>query len=150
MAAPNRLVSTPFISDDPGNNPGGIYLDGGAISSNGVGSMNVVSLGLAQSTAAAQAVATGTAAILIPANTSVVRVSAAASTTGATLPVGTRIGQMLAIIVTSAVANTITFAAAGTSFVAGGAAISLAGLSSHMFIWDNVGLLWYQVGPVAN
>jgi hypothetical protein len=102
------------------------------------------------SQAAPQAVATGTAIILIPAQTSVVRISAAAATTGASLPQGTVQGQMLMIIITTAAANTVTFAAAGTSFVAGGATVSLAGLASHWFIWDSVGLLWYQVGPATN
>jgi hypothetical protein len=102
------------------------------------------------SNATPQAVATGTAVILIPAGTDLVRISAAAATTGATLPLGTVQGQTLTIIITTAAANTVTFAAAGTSFVAGGAAVSLAGLAAHTFKWDIVGQLWYQVGPLAN
>lgn len=105
------------------------------------------------SAATAQAVATGTAVILIPAGASVVRISAAAATTGATLPVGTSaspFNQFLCIIITTAIANTVTFAAAGTSNVAGGASVSLAGLAAHWFTWDPVGALWYQVGPATN
>lgn len=97
-----------------------------------------------------QAVATGTAVILIPAGTSVVRISAAAATTGASLPLGTINGQMLTLIITTAIANTVTFAASGTSNVAGGTSVSLAGLASHLFVWDSVGALWYQVGPATN
>lgn len=104
----------------------------------------------AMSQAAAQAVSTGAAAILIPAGFSVVRVSAAAATTGASLPLGTLNGQILILIVTSAAANTITMAAAGTSNVAGGTTVVLAGLEAHTFVWDAVGALWYVVGPVAN
>lgn len=102
------------------------------------------------SQATAQAVATGNAAILIPANTWYVRITAAAATTGATLPVGTYNGQLLIISISTAAANTVTFAAAGTSNVAGGVTVSLAGLNAHFFVWDNVGLLWYQVGPATN
>ena len=111
---------------------------------------NVATLSLNQSSAAAQAVATGTAAILIPQGQSVVRISAAAATTGASLPQGSYTGQVLIIVITTAAANTVTFAAAGTSFVAGGAAVSMAGLAAHAFVWDATGSLWYQCGPLAN
>lgn len=97
-----------------------------------------------------QAIATGTAAILIPAGSSVVRLTAAAAATGAALPLGTQNGQILWLVITTAAANTITFAASGTSNVAGGAAVSLAGLAAHCFVWDAVGALWYQVGPLTN
>jgi len=110
----------------------------------------LTTLGLQMSNATAQAVATGTAIILIPAGASVVRLSAGAATTGATLPLGTVQGQILCLLITTAAANTVTFAAAGTSFVAGGASVSLAGLAAHWFVWDIVGQLWYQVGPLTN
>lgn len=103
-----------------------------------------------QNLATPQAVATGTAVILIPAGFSVIRISAAAATTGASLPLGTLNGQLLLIVITTAIANTVTFAAAGTSNVAGGASVSLAGLASHLFVWDVVSALWYQVGPATN
>lgn len=104
------------------------------------------------SLATAQAVATGTAAILIPANTSFVRITAAAATTGASLPAGAYNGQILIIAVETAAANTVTFAAVATSNVAGGTTDSMAGLHAHMFIWDAVASTpaWYMVGPVAN
>lgn len=98
----------------------------------------------------AQAVATGTAAILIPANTSYVRITAAAATTGATLPVGTYHGQLLVVDISTAAANTVTFAAVATSHVAGGAAVSMAGLAAHMFIWNSIIPAWQQIGPLAN
>lgn len=102
------------------------------------------------SLATAQAVATGSAAILIPSGTSYVRITAAAATTGASLPVGSYNGQLLIISISTAAANTVTFAAAGTSNVAGGTGVSLAGLAAHLFVWDGVGSLWYQVGPLTN
>lgn len=107
---------------------------------------------LSGSLATAQAVATGSATILIPANTSFVHLTAAAATTGATLPAGTYHGQMLVIALETAAANTVTFAAVGTSNVAGGTTDSIAGLHAHVFFWDAVASTpaWYMVGPVAN
>lgn len=109
-------------------------------------------LSAAEPLTAPQAVSTGSAVIAVAPGFSVMRVSAAAATTGASLPAPTnpQFSQFLAVIVTSAAANTITFAAQGTSLVAGGAAVSLAGLAAHLFIWDCVGQLWYQVGPLTN
>lgn len=98
----------------------------------------------------AQAVATGTAVILIPAGCSAIKLTAAAATTGASLPLGSFDGQLLFVTITTAAANTVTFAAVNTSNVAGGAAVSLAGLASHLFRWDAVAAAWYQVGPLAN
>ena len=98
----------------------------------------------------AQAVSTGSAVINVPANSNRVKLTAGAATTGASLPVGAYDGQLLFIIITTAAANTVTFAAAGTSNVAGGVATSLAGLAAHLFIWDAAAALWFQVGPLAN
>lgn len=97
-----------------------------------------------------QAVATGTAVILVPSGASAVKLTAAAATTGASLPAGLYDGQILFITITTAAANTVTFAAAGTSLVAGGAAVSMAGLATHMFRYDSAAALWFQVGPLAN
>lgn len=98
----------------------------------------------------AQAVSTGSAVIAVPANSSHIKLTAGAATTGASLPVGAFDGQLLFITITTAAANTVTFAAAGTSNVAGGVATSMAGLATHLFRWDAVAALWYQVGPLAN
>ncbi len=97
-----------------------------------------------------QAVATGTATILVPAGTAHVKLTAAAATTGATLPVGSFDGQLLWITINTAAANTVTFAAKATSNVAGGASTSLAGLATHLLRWDATDALWYQVGPLTN
>jgi hypothetical protein len=99
---------------------------------------------------ATQAVATGSAAIALKPGDSAIKLSAAAATTGASLPPGSFDGQILFITVVSAAANTITFAAAGTSNVAGGTTVSLAGLATHLFRWDAGAALWYQVGPATN
>lgn len=107
-------------------------------------------LSLNEGTATPQAVATGTAAILLPPGQPIVRITAAAATTGASLPLGAFNGQIIIIELSTAAANTVTFAAAGTSNVAGGAAVSMAGLAAHMFMWDATLLLWFQIGPLAN
>lgn len=111
-------------------------------------------LSLQETLGTPQAVATGSAAILIPSvngnPVSVVRISAAAATTGASLPAGTLQGQILVLIITTAAANTVTMAASGTSNVAAGTTAVLAGLEAHMFVWDTITALWYIVGPAAN
>ena len=135
-------MALPFIANaSRSSTPGDVAVGGNSYLS---------TLFLEGSLATAQAVATGTAAILIPGGTSYVRITAAAATTGATLPSGTHNGQLLIISISTAAANTVTFAAAGTSKVAGGTTVSLAGLAAHMFVWDGVGSLWYQVGPATN
>jgi len=113
-----------------------------------VGSLSVANSPTAPQTA--QAVATGTAAISVPPNCSSIKLTAAAATTGASLPAGMYDGQLLFITITTAAANTVTFAASGTSNVAGGTAASLAGLSTHILRWDAAAALWFQVGPLAN
>ena len=97
-----------------------------------------------------QALATGTAGILVPPGSSHVKLTAAAAVIGATLPVGSFDGQLLFLTINTAAANTVTFAAKATSYVAGGAATSLAGLATHLFRWDATDALWYQVGPLTN
>lgn len=78
-----------------------------------------------------------------------VRVSAAGAITGMIMAPGVKAGQLCCIIVESAAANTLTFAAAGTSNVAGGATAVWAGLNAHLCIWDATTALWYQIGPVS-
>ena len=107
-------------------------------------------LSLVEGTATPQAVATGSAVIVLPPGQPIVRLTAAAATTGASLPLGSFNGQIIIIEISTAAANTVTFAAAGTSNVAGGAAVSMAGLAAHMFMWDATLLLWFQIGPLAN
>jgi hypothetical protein len=100
----------------------------------------------------AQAVATGTAVIAVKPGDVEVILTAAAATTGASLPAGSYHGQLLFITISTAAANTVTFAAVGTSNVAGGAGVSLAGLATHLLRWNALVATpaWYQVGPLAN
>lgn len=96
-----------------------------------------------------QTLATGNT-ITVAANQSSVRVTAAGAVTGIILGAGTLAGQMLSVIHEGAAANTLTMAASGTSNVAAGATCVLSGLAAHIFIWDAVTALWYQVGPATN
>ena len=56
MTQPTMMVTAPFISTDPSNNPGGIWLDNGSITSNGSG---LVTLGSKLSTASGVTVTAG-------------------------------------------------------------------------------------------
>ena len=130
----NRLTGTTQITNDPNGNAGILKLD---------------TLALTTGVVTGQAIATGNT-IVIPANQSVVRLTAGAAATGVIMPAGTTNGQIVILQISTAAANTITFAAAGTSNVAGGAGVSLAGLAAHALVWDATSELWYQVGPLAN
>src|SRR5260221_4588901 len=141
----NDLQLAPFATPD-----GGFFADAGNIFSDGAGNFQCGTWSVAQSTAAAVAIATGNTVALLP-NSGVVRLAPAAAVTGIIMPLGPATRNMfLVIVVTTAAANTVTFAAMGTSFVAGGAAVSLAGLAAHLLYWDSVAQLWYQCGPLAN
>jgi len=96
-----------------------------------------------------QAIATS-GAIAVPPGANNVKLTAAAAATGVTMPQGSFDGQLLWITINTAAANTVTFAAKASSYVAGGAATSLAGLATHLFRWDATDALWYQVGPLTN
>lgn len=113
--------------------------------------LSVGSFGLAptQATGTVQTLAS-TNTVSVGQNQSVVRVTAAGAVTGIILTAGTQAGQMLCIIHEGSAANTLTMAASGTSNVAGGTTVSLAGLAAHLFFWDSITSLWYQVGPATN
>lgn len=76
----------------------------------------------------------------------VTRVAPAAAVVGIVLQPGSRPGQRCVVINESPVANTITFAAAGTSTVADGASDQIAGNTAREFVWNNVTGLWYRKG----
>ena len=85
-----------------------------------------------------------------PAGQGLVRVKAASAVTGIIIAPGTNDGDFLIVLCTQAAANTLTFAAKATSNVMGGAAVSLAGLAAHCFIWSAIDSAWYQVGTLIN
>ena len=142
-AAPTytRLESQDII--DPDGNGRAILDQNGAfqIFSDGNGNLTAGTFHSNQTTNTVQTLAS-TNAIIVPASTGVVRVTTAAAVTGITLPVGTRPGQQLIVIHEGAAANTITFAASGTSNVADGVSAVITGPSQKMFVWDSVTSLW--------
>jgi hypothetical protein len=99
-----------------------------------------------QSPATGAAVATGNGGLIATANLTVSRVSPAGAITAVVLQAGTRPGQRCTVINEAIAANTITFAAAGTSNVADGTSDQIAGLISREFVWDTVTSLWYRKG----
>lgn len=131
--------------------PGGISSDFGAIASDGInGNLLIGLLQMLQQTTAATVIATS-GTIAVPATSGAIRLAPAGAVTAVVLGAGPAAQcQLLIIFNESAAASTVTFAAAGTSNVAGGAAVSLAGLAAHVMIWNWKTALWYQAGPLAN
>lgn len=90
-------------------------------------------------------VITLTANNTIPSTPGQVRVTAAAAVAGLILQAGVKAGQRVTIIHEGAAANTLTFAASGTSNVADGTSDVITGPSARTFVWDAVTALWYAV-----
>jgi len=86
-----------------------------------------------------QAIATG--GTIAHLNCHIVRLTAAAGSTGVILAVGAFNGQELLLINTSA--NAITPAVAATSFIANGA-VALATLTTARLVWSQADSLWYR------
>ena len=101
-------------------------------------------LALSEAPGTVQTLATGNT-IAVPATYNAVRVTAGAAVTGIILSPGTQQGQLLAVIHEGAAANTVTFAASGTSNVADGTSDVITGPSARLFIWDSVTSLWYAL-----
>jgi hypothetical protein len=73
--------------------------------------------------------------------TDVIRVAPGAAVTGVILTAGAFAGDTVIIINEAAAANSVTFAAQGTSRVADGVSSVIAGLTARRFVWS--GSLWY-------
>lgn len=127
-----------------------INSDGGQITSDGKGNLSVLQalkaaiLQQIQASGTVQTLSTGNT-ITVAAGQSCVRVTAGAAVTGIILAAGTLAGQLLTVIHEGAAANTITFAASGTSNVADGASDVITGPSARTFVWDAVTALWYAI-----
>lgn len=78
----------------------------------------------------------GTAAI------SVARVNPVGSVTGIILEAGTDNGQVVTVLNESA--NTVTFAASGTSNVADGTSSVIVATRCALFVWNSSTELWYR------
>ncbi len=74
----------------------------------------------------------------------VARVAPGGAVTGIILQSGVFPGQEVWVVNEATGANTVTFAAAGTSNVADGASAALAGLTARKFVWDGATSLWYR------
>ncbi|WP_288985252.1 hypothetical protein [uncultured Flavobacterium sp.] len=74
----------------------------------------------------------------------IVAASSAANKTGVIVQAGTKHGQKLTIINTTA-ANTLTMAAAGTSNVANGTGCIISALAAVSLTWNALDSRWYQV-----
>ena len=101
---------------------------------------NTVAFGM--STAAASVT---NASTITTANFVITRVAAVTAITSVVLQAGTTTGQVAIVVNESPVlaADIITFAATGTSNVAGGANISISGGATKLFVWDSSSSLWY-------
>lgn len=97
----------------------------------------------AQSATAAVIATSGTIAT---AGVVVARVAPAAAVTGVILEAGTYAGQMCWVVNESAAADSVTFAASGTSNVADGTSDVIDGLTARLFVWDSGAALWFRAG----
>lgn len=124
---------------------GQIKSDSGNFSTDGAGNLNVATLAAAQQTGTVSTIAgAGTITVGTSGGNGSLRVTAAGAVTGVILTAGTRAGQKLSIIHEGAAANTITFAASGTSNIADGTSAVLAGLRKLELEWDASTSLWYR------
>lgn len=92
----------------------------------------------------ATAVATATSGTIATASLKVSRVAPAAAITGVILAPGTYDGQDVWVVNEATAANSVTFAASGTSNVAAGTAAVIAGAAASHFIWDSAVSLWFK------
>jgi hypothetical protein len=138
-----RIVGPVQINSDPAGAAASLSVNGQTV----ISSLGNVTGGVQTSGVVQTLVNTNT---INTAGLSSTRVTAAGAVTGIILQPGTVPDQRITVIHEGAAANTATFAAAGTSNVAGGVTDSIAGLHAHIFVWDAITSLWYLVGPVAN
>lgn len=94
---------------------------------------------------------TNTTVVIVNSNTIttagllITRVNPGGAVTGIILQQGTVDGQIVIVENDAAAANTVTFAAAGTSFVANGVTTVIAGLTAVAYVWNGTTGLWYPV-----
>jgi hypothetical protein len=74
----------------------------------------------------------------------VARVAPGGAVTGIVLQAGTTPGQEVWVVNESTGANSVTFAASGTSHVSDGAGSAIAGLTARKFVYDTSTSLWYR------
>jgi len=80
----------------------------------------------------------------------IARVAPASAVTGIILQAGTVNGQQVWVSNEAAVANSVAFAASGTSAVADGVNDVIPGLSARLYIWNSANFLWYATPQTVN
>lgn len=84
-----------------------------------------------------------TAGTIISQSLKTIRLAPVAAVTGVIMQSGQKDGQQAFLLNESTAANSITFAASGTSRVAGGVGVVLAGVTKMILVWDSATNLWY-------
>lgn len=92
----------------------------------------------------AAAIAIATSGTITTQAIGLARFAPAGAVTGLIMQAGFYHGQTIIVVNTSAAADTMTFAAAGTSNVADGTSAVITGPAQKMFVWDSVSSLWYH------
>lgn len=93
----------------------------------------------------ASAAAVATSGTITTSGVGVARVAPAGAVTAVVLQAGVYPGQEVTVVNEAVAANTVTFAAAGTSNVADGTGDAIAGLTARTFVWDSSTSLWYPM-----
>jgi hypothetical protein len=91
----------------------------------------------------ATAVAVASSGTIATKGLSVTRVNPAAAVTAVILEKGEVSGQVVTVVNEATGANSVTFAATGTSFVADGASTAIAGLTSKSYVWNATAGKWF-------
>ena len=126
-------------------NGGSVVLTPGAKTGTGVQGSVSVAGPLSSPVTPSQSIAdNGTIALPTTGFNAIVATSTAANKTGVILSAGTVTGQTICVINTSA--NSITFAASGTSRVADGVSAVIPALRAMLFTWEAGASLWYRQG----
>lgn len=98
----------------------------------------------------ASAATTATSGTITTSGVNVARVAPAAAITATVLQAGTVAGQVCVVVNEAAIANSVQFAASGTSNVADGVNAVVPGLQTRTYVWDSGTSLWYAHEPTVN
>lgn len=122
-----------------------IEVSANAMPAGAAGSYSLLSCGghfALQQTSSPQSVATGNTITTV--GIGAARVTTSGAVTGVILQAGAYPGQVVTVINESA--NSITFAASGTSHVADGVSDVIGANTARGFVWDSGPALWYRLG----
>jgi hypothetical protein len=85
----------------------------------------------------------GTAGTITSGSLKTIRLAPTGAVTGVIMTAAQKDGQIAILVNESTGADSVTFAASGTSRVAGGTGVVLAGLTKLILVWDSATNLWY-------